>query len=25
MYLALWVRLLGAVGNPRFSVHVVRG
>jgi len=25
MYLALWVRLLGAVGNPRFNVHVVRG
>jgi len=25
MYLALWVRLLGVVGGPRFNVHVVRG
>jgi len=25
MFLALWVRLWGVVGNPHFNIHVVRG
>ena len=25
MYLALWVRLWGVVGNPHFNIHVVQG
>jgi len=25
MFLALWVRLCGVVGNPHFNIHVVRG
>jgi predicted dinucleotide-binding enzyme len=25
MFLALWVRLWGFVGNPYFNIHVVRG
>ncbi len=25
MWLPLWLRLMGAVGGPRFNVHVVRG
>jgi len=25
MYLALWVRLWGVVGNPHFNIHIVQG
>lgn len=25
MFLALWVRLWGVVGNPHFNIHVIRG